>query len=173
MLTDKKIKSYQEIVRISARLKKQNKKIVFVTGCFDIMHFGHIIFLNYAKKQGDVLVIGLGSDKTIKKLKGPIRPILNEKLRSRMLAAIEIVDYVIISKEKLINYNIDFSVLIAKIKPDVFVVPITDKKLDYKKSLVGKYNGKLKTCRRLPPEHLRGGISSSKILEEICKKSID
>jgi len=167
MLTDKKIKSCQEIAKISARLKKQNKKIVFVTGCFDIMHFGHVVFLNYAKKQGDALVIGLGSDKTIKKLKGPGRPILNEKLRSRMLAALQVVDYVIISKEKLINYNIDFSILISKIKPDIFVVPVTDKKLDYKKSLVEKYGGKIKTCRRLPPNHLKGGVSSTGILDKV------
>jgi len=56
-----------------------------VTGCFDIMHFGHVIFLNYTKKQGDILIIGLGSDKTLRKLKGPERPILNEKLRSQFV----------------------------------------------------------------------------------------
>jgi len=140
-----------------------------VTGCFDIMHFGHVIFLNYTKKQGDILIIGLGSDKTLRKLKGPDRPILNEKLRSRMLAALELVDYVVINKEKLVNYNIDFSALIAKIKPDIFVVPITDKKLDYKKKLVEQYGGRLKPCRRLPPNHLKDGISSTEILEKICK----
>jgi len=173
MLTDKKILTYGNIAMKLASHRQKKQKIVFATGCFDIMHFGHIIFLNYAKKQGDVLVIGLGSDKTIKKLKGPARPILNEKLRSRMLAALQIVDYVIINKEKLVNYNIDFSVLISKIKPDIFIVPSTDKKLDYKKVLVEKSGGKLKTCRRLPPNHLKGGISSSKILEEICKQSIN
>lgn len=167
MQTDRKIKNYREIAKIAASLKRQNNKIVFATGCFDIMHFGHVIFLNYAKKQGDVLIIGLGNDKTVKKLKGENRPIMNEKLRSRMLAALQIVDYVIINKERLVNYNIDFSVLISKIKPDIFIVPSTDKKLDYKRKLVERYGGKLKTCKRLPPEHLRGGISSSKILEKL------
>jgi len=169
MQTDKKILNYNNVSRKLASHKRREERIVFVTGCFDIMHFGHVIFLNYAKKQGDVLVVGVGSDKTIKKLKGPSRPILNEKLRSRMLAALQIVDYVIISKEKLINYNIDHSILISKVKPDIYVVPITDKKLDYKKALVEKYGGKLKTCRRIPPNHLRGGVSSSKILEIIKK----
>lgn len=169
MHTDKKILNYGNVARKLASHRQKNKKIVFVTGCFDIMHFGHVVFLNYAKAQGDILIIGLGSDKTIKKLKGPKRPILNEKLRSRMLAALEIIDYVVISKEKLINYNIDFSMLIAKIKPDIFVVPITDKKLDYKKKLVEKYGGKLKTCKRLPPNHLKGGIFSTDILDKIIK----
>jgi len=169
MLTDKKILNYDNIARKLASHRKKGEKIVFVTGCFDIMHFGHVIFLNYTKKQGDILIIGLGSDKTLRKLKGPDRPILNEKLRSRMLAALELVDYVVINKEKLVNYNIDFSALIAKIKPDIFVVPITDKKLDYKKNLVEKYGGRLKPCRRLPPNHLKDGISSTEILEKICK----
>jgi len=169
MFTDKKILNYDNVVKKLTPYRKQSEKIVFVTGCFDIIHFGHVVFLNYAKKQADILIVGLGSDKTIKKLKGPSRPILNEKLRSRMLAALELVDYVVINKEKLINYNIDFSVLISKIKPDVFVVPAADKKLAYKKELIEKYGGRLKTCHRLPPEHLKGGISSTDIWNKIIK----
>ena len=169
MKTDKKILDYNNIAKRISLHKKQGKKVVFVTGCFDIMHFGHIIFLNYAKKQGDILVVGLGSNKTIRKLKGPRRPIITEKLRVRILAALELVDYVVINKEKLINYNIDFSILISKIKPDVFVVPETDKKLDYKKNLVEKFGGKLKIFKRLAKDSLAGGLSSTKILELIDK----
>lgn len=166
MSTDKKILNYQNISRKLASHRRRKEKIVFVTGCFDIMHLGHIIFLNYAKRQGNILVVGLGSDKSVKSLK-PDRPIFNQKFRSRVLASLETVDYVVINREKLVNYNIDFSILISKIKPDIFVVPLTDKKLNYKRKLVEKYDGKIKTCHRLPPNHLKGGISSTKILEKL------
>lgn len=168
MFTDRKILNYGNIARKLASHRRRKEKIVFVTGCFDILHLGHIIFLNYAQKQGDILVVSIGGDRIVKKLK-PGRPIFNERFRVRMLAALEVVDYVIISKEKLINYNIDFSILISKVKPDTFVVPMTDKKLDYKRELVEKYGGVLKTCHRLPPEHLKGGVSSSKIIK--CLKN--
>jgi len=59
MLTDKKILNYDNIARKLASHRKKGEKIVFVTGCFDIMHFGHVIFLNYTKKQGDILIIGI------------------------------------------------------------------------------------------------------------------
>jgi len=175
MRTDKKILNLNQpgypknISKIISQHKKNSQKIVMVTGCFDLLHCGHLIFLNFAKKQGNILIIGLGADSTIKKLKGKNRPIMNQKLRARVIAGLEIVDYVIINKEKLVNYNIDFSCLVAKIKPDVFVVPRIDKKLNYKKKLIEKYGGRLIACRRLPPNHLKGGISSTQILEKIKK----
>jgi len=165
--TDKKILNYQNAARKIARHKKQGQKIVLVTGCFDIIHLGHLLFFNDAKKCGDILVIGIGSDQTIKQLKGQSRPVMNERLRSRLLAAFTVIDYVIINKEPCLNYNIDHSILMSKIKPDIYVVPSTDKKLADKKALAAKYGGRLKTCRRLPPNHLKGGISSTQLLDKI------
>lgn len=94
---------------------KQNKgkKIVFTNGCFDILHLGHVEYLNEAKAQGDVLIIGLNSDQSVRVLKGPDRPINNEEDRKSMLLNLRAVDCVQIFNEqtpleiiKLINPNI-------------------------------------------------------------------
>jgi len=69
MITYKKILTYKQVKLISNKLKKQNKIFVLVTGCFDILHLGHLIFLNYARKYGNILIVGIGSDKTIQKYK--------------------------------------------------------------------------------------------------------
>ena len=95
-----KIKTRKEIGRIAKELKQQGKKIVTCNGCFDILHVGHIKFLTEAKQQGDILIVGLNSDKSVKENKGPERPINNENDRATVLAALEAVDYVIIFNEK-------------------------------------------------------------------------
>ncbi len=95
--------------------KLAGKKIVFTNGCFDILHRGHIEYLYKAKNLGDVLVIGLNSDPSIKRLKGDKRPINQEMDRAMVLAAIEFVDFVIIFNEDT-PYN-----LIKKIVPDILI----------------------------------------------------
>jgi rfaE bifunctional protein nucleotidyltransferase chain/domain len=169
MLTDKKIVSYEKAEKLARKLRKSKKRIVMVTGCFDILHTGHLIFLNDAKKYGDILVVALGNDKVVRKLKGRGRPIISEKLRSRMLAGLELVDYVVICREKLIDWNIDHSRLVEILKPDIYVVPMTDKKLAKKRTMVERAGGKLIACRRLPPNHIKGGISSTQIEEKLLK----
>ncbi len=89
------IKSFEEIESTVARLKKQNKKIVFTNGCFDILHKGHVQYLDKAKSFGDVLILGLNSDASVSALKGPNRPINCEDDRAYILAALESVDYVV------------------------------------------------------------------------------
>lgn len=91
------------------------KKIVFTNGCFDILHIGHIRYLQEASKLGDVLVIGLNSDASVKRLKGPERPVNNELDRAELLCALGFVDYVVIFDEDT-PYN-----LISDIQPDVLV----------------------------------------------------
>lgn len=93
--------------------KNKGKKVVFTNGCFDILHLGHVEYLNEAKAQGDVLIIGLNSDQSVKMLKGPDRPINNEEDRKSMLLNLRAVDCVQIFNEqtpleiiKLINPNI-------------------------------------------------------------------
>jgi len=92
---DSHIKTFNEIENTVARLKKQGKKIVFTNGCFDILHRGHVQYLDTAKSFGDVLILGLNSDASVSALKGPTRPINNEDDRAYILAAIESVDYVV------------------------------------------------------------------------------
>jgi rfaE bifunctional protein nucleotidyltransferase chain/domain len=95
-----KLKSFEEIREIVETLKKEDKKIVTCNGCFDILHVGHIKFLKEAKEQGDVLIVGLNSDSSVKENKGEERPINNENDRAQVLAALEMVDYVTIFDEK-------------------------------------------------------------------------
>ncbi len=97
------------------KLKEDNKVIVFTNGCFDILHRGHIHLLKEAKKLGDVLVVGLNSDKSVKKIKGPLRPLKDQRTRSLILSSLCFVDYVVIFDEPT-PYN-----LIKKIKPSVLV----------------------------------------------------
>ena len=103
-------------------LKSLGHKIVFTNGCFDILHLGHITYLEQAKTKGDILIVGLNSDASVKRLKGTERPIKDEQSRASILAALSSVDLVIVFKE---DTPID---LIQAVKPDVLV-----KGGDYKK----------------------------------------
>ena len=110
-----KIKTLANLQEIILKLKNQGKQIVFTNGCFDILHLGHLKILKEAKKKGDILIVGVNSDFSIKKIKGKKRPILNEKTRTHILESIEFVDYVILFKEET-PYK-----LIKTLKPDILV----------------------------------------------------
>ncbi len=112
---DSHIKTFEDIEKTVQRLKKQNKKIVFTNGCFDILHRGHVSYLDIAKSFGDVLILGLNSDSSVRELKGDNRPINNEDDRAFILAALESVDYVVKFKEDT-PYD-----LISLIQPDILV----------------------------------------------------
>jgi len=90
-------------------------KVVFTNGCFDILHRGHITYLAQARQMGDLLVVGLNSDASVRRLKGPARPVNDEQSRALLLAALEMVDYVVLFEEDT-PYN-----LILKVKPDLLV----------------------------------------------------
>lgn len=109
------IKSLKEIENLAKKFHEQGKKIVFTNGCFDILHIGHVKYLEEARTYGDVLILGLNSDKSVKKLKGDTRPINNQDDRAYILASLESVDYVVIFDEDT-PYN-----LIKAIKPNVLV----------------------------------------------------
>lgn len=110
-----KLKNWNEISQISEELRKSDKEIVFTNGCFDILHAGHIQYLKEAKNIGDILIIGLNSDKSTKLIKGKNRPINTELDRATVLAALEFVDYIVIFDEDT-PFN-----LINLIKPDILV----------------------------------------------------
>lgn len=121
------IKSQEQISQICEKIRLNNKKIVFTNGCFDILHSGHISYLEKAKKCGDILIVGLNSDTSIKKLKGESRPINNQVERAILLSAMQFIDYVVIFDEDT-PYN-----LIKKLQPHILV-----KGADYKnKEVVG------------------------------------
>ncbi len=100
---------------IVAKLKNKSKKIVFTNGCFDIIHAGHVIYLNKAKKLGDILIVGLNSDSSVKKLKGNNRPVIIEDDRAYIISNLKPVDFVVIFNDNT-PYN-----LINEIKPDYLV----------------------------------------------------
>jgi len=112
---NKKIVSQLEIKKISENLKKKGRKIIFTNGCFDIIHIGHIKLIKKASSLGDILIIGLNSDNSVKRLKGKNRPINNFSDRAEVLSAIEGVDYIVGFSEDT-PYN-----LIKKIRPDIIV----------------------------------------------------
>ena len=88
-----KIKTRQEIVDY-IKNNRENKTIVFTNGCFDILHIGHIKLLQFAKNSGDILVLGLNSDSSIKRLKGDKRPIVCQEDRAEVLSALDCVDFI-------------------------------------------------------------------------------
>jgi len=112
---DNKIKSQAEILSIVGVLKNKDKKIIFTNGCFDILHAGHVKYLQAAKKLGDILILGLNSDTSIKRIKGNNRPIYEQEDRALILASLEMVDFVVIFYE---DTPID---LIKIIVPDILV----------------------------------------------------
>ena len=115
--------------------KKQNKKVVFTNGCFDILHVGHLRYLEEAKRQGDILVVGVNSDSSVKRLKGETRPINNEIDRAEMLCGLKAVDYAVIFSE-------DTPVeLIETLKPSIHVKGGDYRKEDLPETEVVERNG--------------------------------
>lgn len=111
----KEIKSLSELKQIRAKLKDENKIVVFTNGCFDILHAGHVNYLTKAKELGDILIVGLNSDSSVKRLKGSSRPITNENERAFVISQLKAVDYVILFDEDTpLN-------LISELIPDVLV----------------------------------------------------
>ena len=133
--SDAHIKSFEEIDSIVQRCSSNGKKIVFTNGCFDILHVGHVKYLQIAKSFGDILIVGLNSDESVSRLKGPTRPVNIAEDRAYLLAALEAVDFVV-------PFTDDTPLeLIKMIKPDVLV-----KGGDYEgKAVVGtEFSGELK-----------------------------
>ena len=110
-----KIKSASSLSRILVRAHAKKKRIVFTNGCFDILHIGHVTYLKKAGRLGDILVIGLNSDKSVKSIKGKDRPINSQRDRAQVLSSLSFVDYVTIFGEDTPER------LIRKLKPDILV----------------------------------------------------
>ena len=108
-----KLKSLEELKSIASQAKARGQKIVFTNGCFDILHRGHLHVLREAKALGDLLIVAVNSDGSVKRLKGPSRPVINEAGRSELIAALEMVDYVTLFEET------DPRRLIEEIQPDI------------------------------------------------------
>lgn len=108
-----KIVARKDLPRIADELRASSKKIVFANGCFDILHVGHIRYLEGARAEGDALIVGVNGDASVCGLKGPGRPILDEGARALLVSALRAVDYVVIFDEP----NVE--ALLAELRPEV------------------------------------------------------
>lgn len=132
---------------ISNKLKRQGKTIVLAGGCFDILHKGHIFFLEEAKRQGDILILFLESDENIKIRKGNDRPINSQKYRSIVLAALSSVDYVI-PLEGMTN-NQEYDKLIVQIKPDIIALTEGDPGLEQREKQAKMVKAKIRLIKKI------------------------
>ena len=110
-----KIKAKEDLQRIIDDLKAKGERIVFTNGCFDLLHVGHIRYLEEAKALGDILVVGINSDRSVRNIKGPLRPILPEEERAEILSGLGCVDYITIFDEA------DPLELISSLQPHILV----------------------------------------------------
>jgi rfaE bifunctional protein nucleotidyltransferase chain/domain len=158
-MNSNKLIPYSQIEEQSRTLHKEGKRIVFTNGCFDILHAGHVLYLQKAKAMGEVLVLGLNSDASVARLKGNTRPIVNEAERCIVLGGLEAVDYIVIFDE---DTPLE---LIIKVRPDVLV-----KGGDWSiEQIVGAdyvigYGGEVHSIDFIP------GISSSAIIERVIQR---
>jgi D-beta-D-heptose 7-phosphate kinase/D-beta-D-heptose 1-phosphate adenosyltransferase len=114
-ISSEKATSIPELARILEQRRRRGERVVFTNGCFDILHAGHVKFLQFARRQGDLLVVGLNSDASVRRIKGAPRPILPLGERAALLSALEAVDYVVIFEEDTP------AALINEVKPDILV----------------------------------------------------
>ncbi len=153
-----KLKTLDQIKEIAETAKNQNKRIVTTNGCFDIFHAGHASLLTKAKRLGDILIVGLNSDTSIKRIK-PGRPIVPENERATVLAALESVDYIVLFQEDTPhNY-------LKAVKPHIHVKG-TDRSIDQiiEKDILEKLGAELKLIQ------ITEGVSTTNIIEKILDK---
>jgi D-beta-D-heptose 7-phosphate kinase/D-beta-D-heptose 1-phosphate adenosyltransferase len=154
-----KIKERKKLTRIIKNLKAKGKRIVFTNGCFDLLHIGHVRYLEKARALGDILVVGVNSDSSVRKIKGPKRPVLPEEERTEILSGLGCVDYVTTFDES------DPLKLITSLQPNVLV-----KGGDWtKEQIVG---GKVveKSGGEVVIIPFIRGVSTSNLIETILKR---
>lgn len=157
-----KIKDKEDLKKVVERVKKEGKRVVFTNGCFDLIHVGHTRYLEEAKKLGDILIVAVNSDQSVRTIKGNKRPIIPEEERAEVLSALQCVDFVVIFDEP------DPLNIISSLKPDVLV-----KGGDWRedaiigKEVVESIGGKVV---RIPEIK---GASSSSIIDKIVNRTYE
>jgi len=154
----KRLISQSDLDTLRDQLKERGKKIVFTAGSWDLIHAGQCRYLEKAREEGDVLVVGVGSNEAIRKVKGANKPILDEKIRAEMLTFLRSVDFVTILPEP------SCAPTLGLLKPDVFITVKEDWTDNYKQSkeykTVAKYGGVVKVVDRQST-----AISTTKIVQ--------
>jgi rfaE bifunctional protein nucleotidyltransferase chain/domain len=142
----KRLVSQSDLMTLHEKLQEKGKKIVFTAGSWDLLHVGQCRYLEEAKAKGDVLVVGVSSNEAIRRVKGPNKPILDEKIRAEMLTYLRSVDFVTILPEP------SCAPTLGLLKPDVFITVREDWAANYKESreykTVTKYGGEVEVVDR-------------------------
>lgn len=153
----RKIVTLPDLLAERKQLRSEGKTVAFTNGCFDLLHPGHVDYLDFARRQGDVLVVGLNSDASVRRNKGPTRPLVPEDSRARVLAALEMVTYVTLFDSP------EPQPLIAAILPDVLV-----KGEDWAHYVSGRDIVEANGGRVILAPLLQG-FSTTRLVERICK----
>ncbi|HLC77871.1 MAG TPA: adenylyltransferase/cytidyltransferase family protein [Candidatus Nanoarchaeia archaeon] len=162
-----KIISKEQLSEI--RDKHQDKKVIFTAGSFDILHTGHVVYLSKCKQLGDILVVGLGRDSVIKRLKGDNRPINSENNRLFFLAALQDVDYVILdddTPQTIESAELDYIENLILLKPDLFCINNDNPRLDLNKKAVENLGIMVEVMNRDLPEGINP-TSTSQIIDKL------
>lgn len=154
-----KIVSIGELTDAVESFKNQDKKIVLVGGCFDVLHLGHVIFLEKAKETGDCLVVLLESDKKVKSLKGISRPIHTQRMRAKVLSALSVVDFCLMLP--FMESEESYNKLVQKIHPDVIAVTKGYQGADHQKRTAKLSGARLEYVTKMLDNH-----STSRILDK-------
>jgi len=152
---EQKILERGKLAAVCERLRAEGKTVVFTNGAFDLMHAGHATYLEFARRQGDVLVVALNSDASVRRYKGEKRPIVDERSRARMMAALECVDYVTWFDED------EPKELIGELQPDVLVKAEDWAHYVSGREIVEARGGKVVLAPMVE------GISTTKLIEKI------
>jgi D-beta-D-heptose 7-phosphate kinase/D-beta-D-heptose 1-phosphate adenosyltransferase len=156
-----KIKTLHQLTRIARALRKRGRRIVFTNGCFDIIHYGHVQYLAAAKQKGDVLIVGVNSDASVRRLKGKPRPFVSQHDRLGIIAALGCVDYVVMFSQGTPR------TLIASLKPHVLVKGADWNVLDIVGAgFVTSYGGRVATIKLAP------GRSSTGLINKIARSIV-
>jgi D-beta-D-heptose 7-phosphate kinase/D-beta-D-heptose 1-phosphate adenosyltransferase len=156
---NQKFKTLPALLQIVRRLKKQGKRIVFTNGCFDLLHLGHVTYLDRARSKGDRLVVAINSDRSVRKLKGKERPLVPQSDRAGVLAGLASVDYVAIFDEPT-----PLS-LIQAIRPDILV-----KGADWAKGNIVGGDFVERRGGRVVTIALVKGVSTTEIIKRIVER---
>lgn len=157
--------SLTELIKLRSSLS-DSKTIILTTGVFDILHSEHLQFLKKAKRKGDILIVGIESNKRVHELKGKGRPINKQKIRLNNITKLKAVDYAFILPENLMNTKQGREKLVANLKPHIYAVSANTPFFKEKQRIIKKFKGKLKIVHSYNPN-----ISTTKIIKNIQGKT--
>jgi D-glycero-alpha-D-manno-heptose-7-phosphate kinase len=166
-----KAKVLTEDMLHTVRNRHPGKKIVFCSGCYDILQSGHAVFFNQCKEFGDILIVGVGRDSVLAQLKGPSRPVNPENNRLYLVAAMQDVDYAVLNSSTLLPGKMDHAPILENLQPDIYVLNKDDSDIEIKRSLCNRLGVEIVFVNRVVPPELEA-TSSSKIIDKInfaCK----